>query len=103
MMRELKRLRAPIPLLHPILRVRYHTWESLDALPGVVMPLPPHLRQALGKSQIEADDFATCWQRGCQWEKQRLQELAALRSPLALMAQLARQDRPRTYTCGFFP
>lgn len=93
MIAELKHSRTPIPALRPILRVRYHTWDSLDALVGVTLPLPAHLKQALGKQEIEADDFATCWQRARVWEKNRLAELTTLRSPHALMAWLTRHDR----------
>jgi len=93
LMGELKRLRAPIPDLHPILRLRYATWDSLTAVTGVSLSLPPHLAQALGRAHLEADDFSTCWQRGQAWERKRLEELTTLRSPLALMSVLARHDR----------
>lgn len=93
LMGMLKHLRTPLPNLRPILRIRYATWDGLAALSHVPLTMPPHLKQALSRPVIEADDFATCWQRGREWEKHRLKELSQLRSPLALMAYLARQDR----------
>jgi hypothetical protein len=86
----LRQLRVRHPELRPILRIRYHTWDSLAAAPGVRLTLPDHLTQALGRQTLDADDFAACWLRGREWEKRRLKELASLRSPKALLAYLER-------------
>ncbi len=88
LMSTLQRLRIRHPELRPILRVRYATWDSLSAVSGVSLTLPPHLSQALGRPVVEADDFAACWQRGREWEQHRLKELSTLRSPNALLAYL---------------
>ena len=88
LMGALQRLRIRHPELRPILRVRYATWDSLSAVSGVSLTLPPHLSQALGRPTLEADDFAACWQRGREWEQRRLKELSSLRSPNSLLAYL---------------
>lgn len=90
LVKELRSLRVPTPALRPILRLTYRTWDSLAAAPGVRLSLPEHLTQALGRSTIEADDFAACWQRGREWERRRLAELRDLRSPKTLLAYLER-------------
>ncbi len=90
MISELGRMRVKHPALRPILRITYHTWDSLSAVSNVSLSLPPHLAQALGRSTVEADDFAACWQRGREWEQRRLKELASLRSPKSLLAYLER-------------
>ncbi|MBB6052137.1 hypothetical protein [Armatimonas rosea] len=90
LMAELRRLRVSHPTLRPILRITYHTWDSLSAAPGVRLTLPEHLTQALGRQTLDADDFAACWRRGSEWESRRLTELAGLRSPKSLLAYLER-------------
>ena len=90
MISELGRMRVHHPALRPILRITYHTWDSLSAVSRVSLTLPPHLAQALGRGTVEADDFAACWQRGREWEQRRLKELASLRSPKTLLAYLER-------------
>jgi hypothetical protein len=90
LMEELKRLRVSAPALRPILRIRYATWDSLSAIPGVRLTLPAHLAQALGREIIEADDLAACWQRSREWERRRLKELEALRAPRLLLGYLER-------------
>ena len=90
MISELGRMRVHHPALRPILRITYHTWDSLSAVSRVSLTLPPHLAQALGRGTVEADDFAACWQRGREWEQRRLKELASLRSPKSLLAYLER-------------
>ncbi|MCX6369146.1 MAG: hypothetical protein NTX57_20905 [Armatimonadetes bacterium] len=90
MMAELKKLRLHVPNLHPILRIKYHTWDSLSAVSNVSLTLPPHLTQALGREKLEADDFAACWRRGREWEQKRLNELLGLRAPKDLLASLER-------------
>ena len=90
MMAELKKLRVHVPTLRPILRIKYNTWDSLSAVSGVSLTLPPHLTQALGREKLEADDFAACWRRGREWEQRRLKELLGLRAPKDLLAYLER-------------
>ena len=92
MMKALSQLRVRHPALRPILRITYHTWNSLSAATNVSLTLPPHLTQALGRSSLEADDFAACWQRGREWEQRRLKDLASLRSPKSLLAYLERSS-----------
>lgn len=84
-----------VPTLHPILRVRYHTWDALDAVSDVVFRLPENLSQALGRPVVAADDLAACWERGVAWERTRLAELSRLNAPRALLEHLARAGDPR--------
>ena len=85
----------PVPALHPILRVAYHTWDALAAVAPSkdnVFVLPEFLAQALGREKITYSDFAYCWKNAISWETQRLATLAALQSPRALLLHLCRQN-----------
>ncbi|MDX1932732.1 MAG: hypothetical protein SFU56_09025 [Capsulimonadales bacterium] len=89
-----------VPEMHPILRIRYATWDSLQAVSADnsgTFVLPEHLTQALGRDRIDFADFAFCWRNAVAWEKQRLAGFALLKSPRALLAALSRQF-PATWT-----
>ncbi|MFM7322970.1 MAG: hypothetical protein ACKO5K_15835 [Armatimonadota bacterium] len=79
---------GPDPL--PILRVAYPTLDALASTRSKWFHLPAHLRQAFGRDRIDGEDLAACWRRGVDWERSRLGEWKALRSPRALLDQLAR-------------
>jgi hypothetical protein len=82
----------PLPPLRPILRLRYHTWEALSAIPEgqTALRLPPHLAQAFGSPTIDAQEFGACWQCRCSHEQKRLDEIATKSAPRDLLAFLAR-------------
>ncbi|MGC4045262.1 MAG: hypothetical protein QM758_15835 [Armatimonas sp.] len=92
MLAELKKQGLRLPNLRPILRVKYDTWTALSAVPdgaGICLKLPEFLAQALDRPSISLDDFAQCWPRAIQWEKERLADLHGISSPRALLTQLA--------------
>jgi hypothetical protein len=88
---RLAALGMSLPALRPILRIRYHCWDALQAAPdGTVFRLPPHLAGAFGRETLSASEFAACWQCAVQRATQRLAELKETRSPRALLAYLRR-------------
>jgi len=83
---------VPLPTLRPILRVRYHGWDALAAVPeSVTFRLPAHLAEVFGRETIPAGEFAACWQCAVANAAQRLQQLAETRSPRALLRALQTQ------------
>lgn len=86
----LRRTGVSFPKPLPILRVAYPTFDALSSFRSVRFQLPTHLRQAFGRDRIDGEDFAACWRRGVEWERSRLGEWKALRSPRAMLDQLAR-------------
>ena len=99
MMARLARRKIPLPPLHPILRIRYSTWDALAAVPQTGDPdtddfrLPAHLQQAFGRERISVNDFALCWRRPLRHETDRLADLKSLTSPRHLLGYLATHDR----------
>ncbi len=82
-----------LPVLCPILRVRYHCWDALEAVPGdVSFSLPAHLAEAFGRTTIPAGEFAACWQCAVAHARQRVTEISAVRSPRELLAYLKRSS-----------
>ena len=91
MLEILRKKSVALPVLHPILRLKYDTWSALSALPNAAstyLNLPPFLEQATGRTKIAADDFAACWKERLQDEKQLLRELSSAQKPRDLMAFL---------------
>lgn len=92
MLADLKKQGLNLPKLRPILRVKYDTWTALTAVPdaaSISLKLPEFLAQALDRPTISLEDFALCWPRAIQWEKERLDDLRVITSPRALLTQLA--------------
>jgi hypothetical protein len=77
--------------LHPMLRLRYATWNSLSAAEAN-FTLPPHLADAFATPQISAAQFADQWQKVCDAQDDILQQLADCRAPRDLLAWLAAKD-----------
>ena len=77
--------------LHPMLRLRYSTWDSLSAA-GANFTLPPHLADAFETPQISAAQLAHQWQNVCDAQDDILQQLASRRAPRDLLAWLAVKD-----------
>ena len=89
---ELEKQRVPLPALLPILRVKYHTWDAMRAIPGaesMMLHLPEFLAQALDRPTVSAADFAECWPRAILWEKERLAAMRPIASPRALLGYLS--------------
>lgn len=90
MNRSLRAAGMKLPL-HPMLRLKYSTWNALGAADADFI-LPEHLADAFETSQISAAQFAKQWQNVCEAQDNLVQELANCRAPRDLMAWLAQRD-----------
>jgi hypothetical protein len=72
---------------HPILRIRYSTWDALAGSP-VWLRLPPHLAAAFGQDEIQGPSFAGRWRAVVEAQLRRLEELAGIHRPRDLIALL---------------
>lgn len=79
----------PLPTLHPIVRVKYATWDALSAA-RTAFQAPAHLAQGFRRAELTADEFANCWHFAAGREEERLRELSGLRSPRELLNYLVR-------------
>ncbi|GAB4452284.1 MAG: hypothetical protein OHK0029_02910 [Armatimonadaceae bacterium] len=90
---EMKRRGLPINPLRPILRIRYATWDAIQAVEAEndrdALTVPPHLAQGFRRDCVTFDEFSSCWEFAQNRERKRLEELAALRSPRRLLQHLA--------------
>lgn len=74
-----------IPLeLHPILRLKYHTWDALE-VGKATLALPDHLAAAFGRRSIPTADFAANWRKAVEEQGKLLEQLSAIRSPRKLL------------------
>ena len=78
--------------LYPILRIGYHTWDSLSAC-DATFRLPGHLGAAFGQGEITSKDFADSWRRTANKQGKLLDRISRL-SAVAddLLAFLAEQQ-----------
>jgi hypothetical protein len=95
MMARLVARNIPLPELRPILRLKYATWDALEAVPPVngatdTLRLPEHLAQSFCRETISFEEFSTCWQYARERETKRLRELEELHSPREILDYLAR-------------
>jgi hypothetical protein len=72
------------PRLNPILRVRYHPWDSIAACKAWLR-LPEPLRGPFGVEELSAESFAKRWRAVTEEQSQLLAKLAKLRRPLQLI------------------
>lgn len=77
--------------LHPMLRLKYSTWDALADVEAKFC-LPPHLARAFGKKSISASEFAARWETVCNEQDALRESLKACRSPRELLNMLARED-----------
>jgi hypothetical protein len=77
--------------LHPLLRLEYSTWDSLQNTETQFV-LPPHLARAFGQESIAASEFAARWKTVCDEQDAARESLKACRSPRELLAHLAEGD-----------
>lgn len=77
--------------VHPIVRLKYHTWDQLAAA-GATLSLPDHLASAFGQRQIPAEDFANRWRGVVSEQTGLLEEMRSLTRPRDLMAMLAKRE-----------
>jgi hypothetical protein len=78
--------------LHPMLRIRYPTWDSLAGV-GANFTLPEHLADAFETPQISAAQFAEKWESVCDAQDAIKIQLANCRSPRDLLTWLAKKDQ----------
>lgn len=84
--------RQGVPLdMRPILRLRYSTWDSLEASRATLC-LPPHLASAFGRSQITGPEFASQWRHVVEEQRRLCREMARLRRPTDLIRSLQERD-----------
>lgn len=77
--------------MHPILRLRYKTWDAL-AVGQSTLALPEHLAAAFGQRQIPTADFAANWQGVVEEQGRLLEEIKTITRPRGLLGFLARRD-----------
>jgi len=80
--------------LHPILRMKYRTWDALEV--GLSsLRLPEHLKASSGKEEIQAAEIAAEWKKWVEEQQRLLDQVGTIRSPRALLRFLAgRVDGP---------
>jgi hypothetical protein len=76
---------------HPILRLRYPTWDALGAARCISLRLPSHLARACGEPTLCSDVFALRWRALVDEQQRLLERLARVHRPRDLMALLAEQ------------
>jgi len=77
--------------LHPILRLRYHTWSSLSGVEAS-FHLPAHLAAAFQKEKVSAAEFAATWEEVVARQGPFLAHLRELKPPEELLAYLSTRD-----------
>jgi hypothetical protein len=77
--------------VHPILRLRYGTWDALEGA-ETLLRLPEHLEQGFGKAEIDAGEFGAKWQRVVHDQGVLLDRLGAMRKPRELLRFLAERN-----------
>jgi hypothetical protein len=77
--------------LHPMLRLKYATWDALETV-DATFHLPPHLARTFGAEQIAAHDFAARWESVCSEQDALRAAIKNCHSPRDLMAFLATRD-----------
>lgn len=77
--------------VHPILRLRYHTWDSLEAV-HATLTLPDHLAATFGQRQITTRDFSQSWQTVCREQKELLDIVRRITKPRDMLRFLAERQ-----------
>jgi hypothetical protein len=90
MFRLLREKGLALPI-HPILRLRHHTWSSLSSA-DASFNLPPHLAAAFQTEHITAKDFAATWEEAVTRQEALLEHLRRLKTPEELLAFLCTRD-----------
>ncbi|HZO89130.1 MAG TPA: hypothetical protein VFB38_12405 [Chthonomonadaceae bacterium] len=84
--------RHGIPLdMRPILRLRYHTWDSL-AVSRSSLRLVEHLATTFGRATITTPEFAASWRQVVEEQRALCKQSAGIRAPRALLDFLHRRD-----------
>ncbi len=77
--------------MHPILRLKYHTWDSLTVARSTLRPTA-HLASTFGRSTLLAAEFGAQWQNVVEEQRALIDQLSRLRKPLELMGFLQERD-----------
>lgn len=72
---------------NPILRIRYHTWDAIDAT-CTWLKLPEPLQLAFGAEEMCSPSFASRWREVGRDQQEVLKRLAELRRPIDLIEYL---------------
>jgi hypothetical protein len=80
---------------HPILRLRYPTWDALGAARCISLRLPSHLARACGEPTLCSDVFALRWRALVDEQQRLLERLARVHRPRELMAMFAEREGNR--------
>jgi hypothetical protein len=75
---------------HPILRLKYGAWDSLQSCCSW-LKLPDPIREPFGTEELNGQSFAARWREVAKSEQQRLTAIAELRGPLDLIRYLAKE------------
>jgi hypothetical protein len=78
--------------VHPVLRMRYHTWDALGRS-CATLTLPDHLARTFGCQTVSAPEFALSWKDVVEEQTQLLKSLKAIRKPVDLMEFLSTRER----------
>ncbi len=73
--------------VHPLLRLRYATWDALGAV-DTSFNLPDHMASAFGTPAVTAARFAQGWRAALDGQKALLEKLKRTKRPRKLMAFL---------------
>ncbi|RYG71495.1 hypothetical protein EON80_05150 [bacterium] len=77
--------------LHPMLRLKYSTWDALHDV-DANFRLPSHFARAFGTETISASEFASRWEAVAEQGDQLRASLKDCHSPRALMKKLSELD-----------
>lgn len=70
--------------MHPIVRMRYETWDSLE-VGRSTLGLPDHLAGAFGRQTITTPEFSQSWRQVVQEQQELCARISQIRRPLELM------------------
>ncbi len=74
--------------LHPIVRLRYETWDAF-AVVDAELRLPRHLSRAFGRERVTAAEFAAAWRHAMSDAEAFLARIAECVGPTAAIPRLA--------------
>jgi hypothetical protein len=74
--------------LHPILRLKYQTWDALEVGQSS-LSLPEHLESTLASDEIPSGEFASRWESGIRRQQELLAQVRVIRSPRDLLRFLS--------------
>ena len=76
---------------HPILRLNYSTWDSLDTGRATLCP-SPHLAKVFGQQTISTPDLAAAWRERIEDQRTLCIHLGSLHKPVELLNFLEEQE-----------